>query len=67
MAGGLPAGFRPLHGLRQQGASTLASSGEVDLYHLQRLLMRKAPSPPSATRTCGMKRCEALPMWRRGP
>ncbi len=35
---GLPDGFRPLHGLRHTFASTLASSGEVDLYTLQKLL-----------------------------
>lgn len=35
---GLPADFRPLHGLRHAYASLLASSGEVDLYTLQKLL-----------------------------
>jgi len=37
----LPADFRPLHGLRHVFASTLASSGEVDIYTLQRLLTHK--------------------------
>jgi integrase len=39
----LPKGFRPLHGLRHTFASTLASSGEVDLYTLQKLLTHKSP------------------------
>ena len=39
----LPEGFRPLHGLRHVFASHLASSGEVDLYTLQRLLTHKSP------------------------
>lgn len=43
-AAGLPADFRPLHGLRHHFASTLASSGEVDLYTLQRLLTHKDPA-----------------------
>ena len=38
---GLPKDFRPLHGLRHTYASMLASSGEVDLYVLQRLLTHK--------------------------
>ncbi|WP_243310857.1 tyrosine-type recombinase/integrase [Fundidesulfovibrio agrisoli] len=38
---GLPPEFRPLHGLRHLFASTLASSGEVDLYALQKLLTHK--------------------------
>lgn len=42
-AAGLPAKFRPLHGLRHVFASNLASSGEVDLYTLQRLLTHKDP------------------------
>lgn len=37
----LPAGFRPLHGLRHHFASMLASSGAVDLYTLQKLLTHK--------------------------
>lgn len=40
----LPEGFRPLHGLRHVYASMLASSGEVDLYTLQRLLTHKSPA-----------------------
>jgi integrase len=39
---GLPADFRPLHGLRHVYASMLASSGAVDLYVLQRLLTHKS-------------------------
>ncbi len=39
----LPKDFRPLHGLRHFFASTAASSGEVDMYHLQRLLTHKSP------------------------
>ena len=39
----LPANFRPLHGLRHVFASQLASSGEVDMYVLQRLLTHKGP------------------------
>ncbi|WP_246287731.1 site-specific integrase [Desulfolutivibrio sulfoxidireducens] len=35
---GLPADFRPMHGLRHLFASTLASSGQVDMLTLQRLL-----------------------------
>ncbi len=40
---GLPKDFRPLHGLRHVYASMLASSGQVDLYTLQRLLTHKSP------------------------
>ncbi|MCL5883789.1 MAG: tyrosine-type recombinase/integrase [Deltaproteobacteria bacterium] len=36
--------FRPMHGLRHTFASLLASSGEVDLYTLQRLLTHKSPT-----------------------
>ena len=42
-AAGLPKDFRPLHGLRHVYASMLASSGEVDMYTLQRLLTHKTP------------------------
>jgi integrase len=42
-AAGLPKGFRPLHGLRHVYASMLASSGQVDLYTLQKLLTHKSP------------------------
>lgn len=38
---GLPKSFRSLHGLRHVYASMLASSGEVDLYTLQKLLTHK--------------------------
>jgi len=40
---GLPKDFRPLHGLRHLYASMLASTGEVDMYTLQRLLTHKDP------------------------
>jgi len=40
----LPKAFRPLHGLRHVFASSLASSGKVDLYVLQRLLTHKSPT-----------------------
>jgi integrase len=43
-AAGLPADFRPLHGLRHVYASMLASSGQVDLYTLQKLLTHKSPA-----------------------
>jgi integrase len=39
----LPKGFRPFHGLRHVYASMLASSGEVDMCTLQRLLTHKSP------------------------
>ena len=35
---GLPDDFRPLHGLRHTFASWMASSGDVDIYTLQKLL-----------------------------
>ena len=40
---GLPEDFRPIHGLRHTFASWLASSGEVDLYTLQKLLTHNSP------------------------
>lgn len=40
---GLPKGFRPLHGLRHVFASALASSGQIDMYTLQKLLTHKSP------------------------
>ncbi len=40
---GLPRDFRPLHGLRHVYASLLASSGQVDMYTLQKLLTHKSP------------------------
>ncbi len=43
-AAGLPKTFRALHGLRHVYASMLASSGDVDLYTLQRLLTHKSPA-----------------------
>jgi integrase len=39
---GLPKDFRAVHGLRHVYASMLASSGEVDLYTLQKLLTHKS-------------------------
>jgi integrase len=44
-AAGLPKDFRPLHGLRHvyAYASMLASSGQVDMYTLQKLLTHKTP------------------------
>lgn len=41
---GLGKSFRALHGLRHVFASGLASSGRVDLYHLQKLLTHKSAS-----------------------
>jgi integrase len=41
---GLPADFRALHGLRHVYASSLASSGKVDMYTLQKLLTHKDPA-----------------------
>ena len=41
-AAGLPKYFRALHGLRHVYASMLASSGQVDLYTLQKLLTHKS-------------------------
>jgi len=40
---GLPKEFRALHGLRHVYASMLASSGQVDMYTLQKLLTHKSP------------------------
>lgn len=40
---GLPDDFRPLHGLRHTYASMLASSGQVDMFTLQKLLTHKSP------------------------
>jgi len=42
-AAGLPEDFRPNHGLRHTFASHLASSGEVDMYVLQKLMTHKSP------------------------
>lgn len=42
-AAGLPEDFRALHGLRHVYASMLASSGQVDMYTLQKLLTHKSP------------------------
>jgi len=41
---GLPDDFRPLHGMRHTFASLLASSGQVDLYTLQKLMTHKSPA-----------------------
>ncbi len=40
---GLPDSFRPLHGLRHSFASWLASSGQVSMYELQKLLTHSSP------------------------
>lgn len=40
---GLPKNFRPLHGLRHVFASWLASSGDVSMYELQKLLTHASP------------------------
>ena len=40
---GIPDEFRALHGLRHVFASMLASSGQVDMYTIQRLLTHKSP------------------------
>lgn len=42
--GWLPADFRPMHGLRHVYASMLASSGQVDMFTLQKLLTHKSPT-----------------------
>ncbi|MHB8771300.1 MAG: tyrosine-type recombinase/integrase [Syntrophales bacterium] len=42
-AAGIGADFRALHGLRHAFASMLASSGQVDMYTLQKLLTHKSP------------------------
>jgi integrase len=42
-AAGIPEDFRALHGLRHTYASMLASSGQVDMYTLQKLLTHKSP------------------------
>jgi integrase len=39
----LPKDFRPFHGLRHVFASMMATSGQVDMYLLQRLLTHKSP------------------------
>ena len=49
-AAGLPKDFRPLHGLRHTYASMLASSGQVDLYTLQKLLTHKTRRHDAAIR-----------------
>jgi integrase len=43
LAAGIPEDFRTLHGLRHTYASMLASSGQVDMYTLQKLLTHKDP------------------------
>ena len=42
-AAGIGADFRALHGLRHTYASMLASSGQVDMYTLQKLMTHKSP------------------------
>jgi integrase len=41
---GLPKDFRACHGLRHVYATMLASSGQVDMYTLQKLLTHKSPA-----------------------
>lgn len=41
---GLPKDFRPMHGLRHNFASVLASSGKIDMYALQKLLTHSSPA-----------------------
>lgn len=43
-AAGLPKDFRPLHGLRHTYASMLVSTGQVNMYTLQKLLTHKSPT-----------------------
>lgn len=40
---GLPKDFRPMHGLRHVFASSLASSGKVGMYAIQKLMTHKSP------------------------
>lgn len=56
-AAGLPDDFRPIHGLRHVFASTLASSGQVDMYTLQKLLTH---SDPKTTQRYAHLRDDAL-------
>jgi integrase len=42
-AAGIPKDFRALHGLRHVYASMIASSGQVDMYTLQKLMTHKSP------------------------
>lgn len=56
-AAGLPDDFRPIHGLRHVFASTLASSGQVELYTIQKLLTH---SDPKTTQRYAHLRDEAL-------
>ena len=52
---GLPKDVRELHCLRHVYASMLASSGEVDMYTLQKLLTHKSPQMAyTGTLTSGM-------------
>lgn len=43
-AAGLPEHFRPMHGYRHAFASALASSKQVDMFTLQKLLTHKSPA-----------------------
>jgi integrase len=54
-AAGLPKDFRTLHGLRHVFASMLASSGQVDVYTLQKLLTHKSPVMTQRYAHLGMK------------
>ena len=60
---GLPKDFRALHGLRHHFASVLASSGQVDLYVIQKLLTHKSPvmtARYSHLRDAALKKASAL-------
>ena len=54
---GLPESFRPLHGLRHSFASWLASSGQVSMYEMQKLLTH---SSPQMTQRCAYLHDDAL-------
>ncbi len=60
---GLPTNFRPLHGLRHVYASMLASSGQVDMYTLQKLLTHKSPVMTQRYAHLRMRRLGERPMW----
>jgi len=60
---GLPDTFRPLHGLRHAFASRLASSGQVDMYTLQKLLTHKSPVMTQRYAHLRMRRCAGLQSW----
>ena len=64
-AAGLPSDFRTLQGLRHAYASMLASSGQVDMYVLQKLLTHKSPQMTqrySHLRDESLKKAATLPL-----